>query len=152
MEKRGLAAEVGLAEVAEWYESHTGLTVTDRHMARLIRIQAYMSKHGLGLDDLALETNWDRKWGERRNRSGRERKAELIGSVGVGTGGGSKLTYFWLLPKKEEGQHDRSEAGAGAAKPPRAKAARPGTKRAAPRKRGTEKPARRRRPAADPQA
>jgi hypothetical protein len=145
-----IVQDVGLAEVAGWYTTQTGLTLNDRHLPRVIRIQGYMQRNGLALGDLELQVNADRAWNRRRNRTPREQEAELIGSVGEV---GGPLSYYWLLRRPTEGEEEGKPHDRGKARKPRGK--RKGGKRGAAKPaRGKPKPAkaaaRPRRKATDP--
>lgn len=67
---------------------------------RARNVISYCRRMGLSLSQVVVERHDDFSWANRRNRTARERKAEIIGYTNSNCGG-YPLSVFWVLPKEE---------------------------------------------------
>lgn len=84
--------------VKEFYERETGLSA-DQAPGRVLSIFEFLSREGLGLEDVELVRNSDPAWSSRANRTPREQRAHRVGMSPKGPNRTNEV--WWVVPREE---------------------------------------------------
>ncbi len=83
----------------KWYERKTNRNA-NRGKERIKKINKYLKKNKLKLNEVKLENHADYKWNKRRNRKQNEKRAISIGQTNSRYSSRVVIENWWVVPKK----------------------------------------------------